>query len=89
MIAHSMALFTFPKPLPACTPPTNLQTAIGLGLEVGYPEEIESWPCLIVQVTTAVFISSRFNSAVVTCANKLRTTPHFLSLLDNQPEAGL
>ena len=29
MIAHSMELFTLPKPHSACTPPTNLQTAIG------------------------------------------------------------
>ena len=39
---------------------------------------------LFVQVTTAVFISSRFHSAVVTCTNKANS--HFLSLLDKQPE---
>ena len=39
---------------------------------------------LFVQVTTAVFISSGFHSAVVTCTNKANS--HFLSLLDKQPE---
>ena len=39
---------------------------------------------LFVQVTTAVFISGGFHSAVVTCPNK--DNSHFLSLLDNQPE---
>ena len=39
---------------------------------------------LFIQVTTAVFISSGFHSAVVTCPNK--DNSHFLSPLDNQPE---
>ena len=39
---------------------------------------------VFVQVTTAVFTSSRFHSAVVPCTN--RDNSHFLSLLDNQPE---
>ena len=43
----------------------------------GVPSEVKS------TVTTAVFISSRFHSAVVTCTNK--DNSHFLSPLDNQP----
>ena len=39
---------------------------------------------LVVQVTTAVFISSGFHSAVVTCTNK--DNSNFLSLLDKQPD---
>ena len=39
---------------------------------------------VFVQVTTAVFISSGFHSAVVTCTNK--DNSHFLSPLDNQLE---
>ena len=52
--------------------------------QVGCPEEIKKWELsLFVQVTTAVFISSRFHSAVVTCTNK-DNSGH--SLLDKQPE---
>ena len=49
--------------------------------QVACPEEIKN---LFVQGTTAVFISSGFHSAVVSCTNK--DNSHFLSLLDKQPE---
>ena len=51
-------------------------------VQVGCPEEIKKG--VDVLVSTAIFISSRFHSAVVTCTNK--DNSHFLSLLDDQPE---